>query len=392
MNKKIIAAVLIILAGFALCFFFFGKKKQAKNYITEPVIKKTITQIVEASGTINPVQTVSIGSQVSGQISAIYVDYNSEVKKGQLLAEIDTSLFEAQVNQAKATIDNARANLAKIQATAANDKLTLNRYRNLYKKGFVAKSELDLAESTYSADLAQIQAARAQINQALASYSTAESNLRYTKITSPVDGVVVSRAVDVGQTVAASFQTPELFSVAQDLTKMQIEANVSEADIGRVKKEQDVEYTLDGYPDETFKGKVSQVRISPTTISNVVTYSVIIDVENNEMKLIPGMTANVSIITSKKEDVLCAVNSALKFTPETDGKGEKYEKQGIWIIREETGRDPERIEIQTGVSDEGYTEIISDNIKAGDKAVISIDKGDKKDSKTGRRGMPPRMF
>lgn len=385
--KKIIGIIFICLALLCLSIFLFKSKKEAKQYITEPLEKRTITQIVEASGTINPVQTVSIGSQVSGQISAIYVDYNSEVKKGQLLAEIDTSLFEAQVNQAKASIDNARANLSKIQATAANDKLTLTRYRNLYKKGFIAKSELDLAESTYSADLAQINAARAQINQALASYSTAESNLRYTKIVSPVDGVVISRAVDVGQTVAASFQTPELFSVAQDLTKMQIEASVSEADIGKVKKEQNVEYTLDGYPDETFKGKVTQVRISPTTVSNVVTYSVIIDVENEDMKLIPGMTANVSIITSKKEDILCAKNAALKFTPNTDGKGEKFDKQGIWILAD--GK-PERVEIETGVNDDSYTEIISNTLKDGDKVIISIEAKGK--NKKDMHGRGPRMF
>ena len=386
--KKIIIIILICLAALFFIGFLFKNKKEAKNYVTEPLTKRTITQIVEASGTINPVQTVSIGSQVSGQISAIYVDYNSKVKKGQLLAEIDTSLFEAQVNQAKATIDNARANLAKIQATTANDKLTLTRYRNLYKKGFIAKSELDLAESTYSADLAQVKSAQAQINQALASYSTAASNLRYTKITSPVDGVVISRAVDVGQTVAASFQTPELFSVAQDLTQMQIEASVSEADIGKVKKEQDVEYTLDGYPDETFKGKVSQVRISPTTVSNVVTYSVIIDVENDEMKLIPGMTANVSIITSKKVNILCAKSTALKFTPNTDGKGEKFDKQGIWLLAD---GEPKRVEIVTGVNDDTYTEIISNNLKDGDMVILSIEEKGKGKNKQ-MQGRPPRMF
>ena len=383
MKKKIIIIILICLAA-----LIFKGKKDKTSYITKPLEKRTITQIVEASGTINPVQTVSIGSQVSGQISAIYVDYNSEVKKGQLLAEIDTSLFEAQVNQAKATIDNARANLAKIQATAANDRLTLNRYKNLYKRGFIAKSELDLAESTYASDVAQIRAAQAQINQALASYSTAESNLRYTKITSPVDGVVISRAVDVGQTVAASFQTPELFSVAQDLTQMQIEASVSEADIGKVKKEQEVEYTLDGYPDETFRGKVSQVRISPTTVSNVVTYSVIIDVENDDLKLIPGMTANVSIITSRKENILCAQNAALKFTPNTDGKGPKYEKQGIWMLSDNT---PKRVEVETGVSDESYTEIISDKLKDGDLIITEAEEKGKNKANS-KRKMPPRMF
>lgn len=390
MNKKIIAIVLICLTALAFGAFIFKGSKQKEHYTTSLLEKKTITQIVEASGTINPVQTVSIGSQVSGQISAIYADYNSEVKKGQLLAEIDTSLFEAQVNQAKANIDNARANLAKIQATAANDKLTLARYKNLYKRGFIAKSELDLAESTYAADTAQIQAAQAQINQAFASYSTAESNLRYTKITSPVDGVVISRAVDVGQTVAASFQTPELFSVAQDLTQMQIEASVSEADIGKVKKGQAVEYTLDGYPDETFTGKVSQVRISPTTVSNVVTYGVIIDVKNDDLKLIPGMTANVSIITSKKENILCVQNAALKFTPNTDGKGPKFDKQGIWIL---VDKKPKRVEIETGVSDENYTEVVSKYLKDGDLIITGIeDKNDKVKNIDKAGKMPPRMF
>lgn len=306
-------AVLLVSAGFL-------KNNKKPDYLTSPVKKHTITQVVEASGTVQPVQTVSIGSQVSGMIKEIYVDYNSKVKKGQLLAQIDTSLFTAQVEQSQANIANARANLAKIQAVAENDKKTLNRYRNLYKRNFIAKSELDLAESTYKSDLAQISAARAQISQASAAYNTAAANLRYTRIVSPVDGVVVSRGVDVGQTVAASFQTPELFSVAQDLTQMQIEANVSEADIGKVKEGQEVTYTLDGYQDSVFEGKVLQVRISPTTVQNVVTYTVIIQVNNEDMKLIPGMTANVSIITSKKADVLSVPNAALKFTPNTDRK------------------------------------------------------------------------
>lgn len=383
--KKNIITGLIILALIAFGIFLITKKKNNTVYETKPLTKQTIVQVVEASGTINPVKTVSIGSQVSGMISEIYVDFNSKVKKGQLLAQIDTSLFEAQVKQSKASIENARANLAKINATTANDKLTLNRYRNLYKKGYVSKSELDLAESTYKSDLAQVKSAQAQINQAIASYSTAAANLNYTKIVSPVDGVVVSRAVDVGQTVAASFQTPELFSVAQDLTKMQIEASVSEADIGKVKVGQEVEYTLDGYPDSTFKGAVQQVRISPTTVSNVVTYSVIITVDNEDLKLIPGMSANVSILTSKKQDVLCVHNSALKFTPYNDGSGPKYEKRGIWILKEDK---PQRVEIETGVSNDTCTEILTGNLKEGDNIITGIESKDKKNS----RKRPPRMF
>ena len=246
----------------------------------------------------------------------------------------------------------------------------------------------DLAESTYKSDLAQISAAKAQIAQASAAYNTAAANLRYTKIISPVDGVVVSRGVDVGQTVAASFQTPELFSVAQDLTQMQIEASVAEADIGKVKVGQEVNYTLDGYQDSVFYGKVLQVRISPTTVQNVVTYTVIIQVNNEDMKLIPGMTANVSIITSKKADVMSVPNAALKFTPNVDGSGPKYKKQGIWIL----GGDKKikRINVQTGASDDEYTEIISDKIHPGDNVVVGI-KG-RGDAKKGRQPRPPRMF
>ena len=251
-----------------------------------------------------------------------------------------------------------------------NDLKTYNRYKALYERKFVAKSELDLAESTYKADVASLNAAKAQIAQAKATLDNNLTNLRYTRIISPVDGIVVSRSVDVGQTVAASFQTPTLFSVAQDLTKMQIDTSVVEADIGRVKVGQDVEYTIDGYPDETFTGKVSQVRISPTTVQNVVTYNVVIIIDNKDLKLIPGMTANVSIITNKKENVLCADNRALKFSPQTtkDGAKKKYQEYGVWILEKNK---PKRVTVQIGASDENYTEITSDELKEGDRVIIS---------------------
>lgn len=370
MNKKIVIIVTAIIIAI-LTVILLLKNSKTEDFRTEIVEKKTIIQVVEASGTIQPVQTVSIGSQVSGMIKEIYVDFNSNVKKGQLLAQIDTSLFSAQVEQAQANISNARSNLAKIQAIAENDKKTYTRYQNLYKRNFVAKSELDLAEATYKSDMAQIAAARAQIAQAGAAYNTAASNLRYTKIISPVDGVVVSRGVDVGQTVAASFQTPELFSVAQDLTKMQIETNVAEADIGKVKVGQEVEYTLDGYPDSIFNGKVLQVRISPTTLQNVVTYTVIVQVKNEDMKLIPGMSANVSIITGKTSDAKSVPNEALKFTPNTDGNAPKYKEQGVWILAE--NKKPKRINIKTGASDDSYTEIISKDINLGDSVIVDLD-------------------
>lgn len=361
--------------------------KNRVHYETTPITQCTITQVVEASGTINPVNTVSVGSTVSGLIKAIYVDYNSIVKKGQLLAQIDPANFEAAVQQNQAQINSAESDMAKIQAVTEMSRKTYYRYKNLYKKNFIAKSELDQAESDYLSNLAQIGAARAKINQARASYKTAMTNLGYTKIIAPVDGTIISREIDLGQPVAASFQAPELFTIAQDLTKMQIEVNVSEADIGKVKEGQQVTYTLDGYPDRLFYGKVTQVRISPTTVSNVVTYSVIVGVDNKDLTLKPGMTANVSIITSKSENILCAPSVALKYTPETDGK--KYQSQGLWIL---ANNKPQRIDIETGASDDTNIEVKSDKIKIGDKVIIGASNQVKKDKNSQQRRKPPGMF
>ena len=371
MKKIIIAIVLILLI--ATPFVLKGNKSNKAEYVKEPIQTRTITQIVEATGTIEPINTVSIGSQVSGRIEQIFVDYNTQVEKGQQLAQIDTSLFEAQLQQAKANINNAQATLAKNKALLEYDTKTYHRYKNLYDRNLVSKNDLDSAESAYKSDLAQVAAAKAQIMQAQANFATASANMGYTKIVSPVKGTVISKEVEVGQTVAASFQTPTLFTVAEDLTKMRIETSVSEADIGKVKEGQEVEYTLDGYPDSVFKGVVTQVRLSPTTESNVVTYTVVIEVENEEGKLLPGMTANVSIITGKKENILTVPNVALKFT--VAGNKQKYDKKGIWI--EKKGK-PIRVNIETGVSDDSYSEIISDEIKEGDVVYVRNLAGGKK--------------
>lgn len=382
-KKQIIISIIIVaLLGTG---FVYKKYKSRVKYHTKPIEKCTITQVVEASGTINPVNTVSVGSTVSGLIQDIYVDFNSQVKKGQILAQIDPRNFEATVQQNQAQIANAQANVLKLQAIVEYDKKMYERYKELYAKNFVAKSELDQYKSTYYSDLAQIRAAQAQVNQYRANLKTAETNLGYTKIIAPVDGTIISREIDVGQPVAASFQAPELFTIAQDLTKMQIEVSVSEADIGKVQEGQDVTYTLDGYPDSVFKGKVTQVRISPTTVSNVVTYTVIVEVKNDDLKLIPGMTANVSIITDKSENVICAPSIALKFNPNTDGT--RYKNQGIWILEK---RKPKRINIETGASDDTNTEIISKEIKEGDRVIVDSSLSKSKDSKNQRRG--PRMF
>lgn len=378
----VICAVVIGLSSIGISHHILKNKI---TYETKTLNRCTITQVVEASGTINPVNTVSVGSVVSGLIESIYVDFNSQVKKGQLLAQIDPRTFQATVEQNRAQVENAQANMAKIQAVTEMSRKTYVRYKNLYAKNFIAKSELDQAESDYLSNKAQIASARAQITQASANLSTAETNLGYTKIIAPVDGTIISREIDIGQSVAASFQAPELFTIAQDLTKMQIEVNVSEADIGKVAEGQDVTYTLDGYQDSVFTGKVTQVRISPTTVSNVVTYTVIVEVNNEDLKLIPGMTANVSIITNKSEDVLCAPSLALKYNPNTDGT--RYKNQGIWILDK---KKPKRVGIETGASDDSNIEVISKELKEGDK-IITGSSNIKKSDKNGQR-RPPRMF
>ena len=386
-KRYIIPLTLILCASFGYLHY----KKNKITYQTKKLEKCTITDIVEASGTINPVNIVSVGSTVSGLMKEIYVDYNSEEKKGQLLAQIDPANFQASVDQNQAQINNAEANLARLNAEMVMAEKTYNRYKNLYTNNFIARSELDQAESDYLAKKASIGAQRATIAQAKASLNTAMTNLSYTKIIAPVDGTIIKRAIDVGQPVAASFQAPELFTIAQDLTKMQIEVNVSEADIGRVKEGQEAQYTLDGYQDSTFSGKVTQVRLHSTTTSNVVTYTVIVSVDNEDLKLKPGMTANVSIITKKSQDVMCAPSIAIKYTPEKSGQ--KYQNQGVWVLK--SGK-PERIDIKQGASDDSNIEIISDELKIGDEVIISSTGGSKALAKgqgtTKRRGGPPGMF
>lgn len=386
--RKILIALVIVSLLFWGIAWVITQYNKTPRYKVRKIKRTTITETVEASGTINPVTTVNIGSQVSGMISAIYVDFNSKVTKGQLLAQIDPSLFQAQVEKAQGDLNSAKANYEKIKAMLIYDKKNYERYKKLYTKRYVAKSDVELAEATYKSDVAQLDAMSAQIAQANATLQNNLTNLKYTKIISPVDGVVVSRDVDVGQTVAASFQTPTLFMVAQDLTKMQIEVNVSEADIGRVAVGQDVDYTLDGYADMTFRGKVSQVRISPTTVNNVVTYNVIVEVDNEDQKLKPGMTANVSIITNRKDNALCVPNDALRFTPTEITGGQKYKEQGIWVMRD---RKPVRVTIKTGAKNNDITEIISKDIKENERVIIGYRNADKNSGGTQKK-RPMRMF
>jgi HlyD family secretion protein len=264
---------------------------------------------------MNAVTTVLVGTQVSGTVKSLHVDFNSRVKKGQIIAEIDPETFQAQVDQAKANLSAAKANVLKARAVLQDSARTKDRNKQLFSRNLIAKSDLDTSEANYDSNDAQVAATLAQVAQTEAALRFAETNLKYTRIVSPVDGIVVSRNVDVGQTVAASFQTPTLFTIAQDLTKMQIDTSVDEADIGKIRTGQDAEFSVDAYPDNIFHGNVHQIRIAPITVQNVVTYDVVVKVDNTDMKLKPGMTANVSVVVASREDVLKVSNAALRFRP-----------------------------------------------------------------------------
>lgn len=378
MKKRYIAIIGIIIAALLL---ILGLKNSSVKYITKDVTRGTITEYVEASGTIKPINTIAVGTQVSGTVAAIYVDYNSQVKKGQLLAELDPSLFQSNVDQSTAKLNNAQASYSKALANLEYKKNNYKRYEHLYAKNYVSRDEVELARSNYLTAQADVTAARAEMNASQATLKNNLTNLGYSKITSPVDGTVISRAVDVGQTVAASFNTPTLFEVAEDLTKMQIETSVSEADIGKIKVGQKAEYTLDGYPNKTFHGNVTQVRLASTTTNNVVTYTVIVSVDNSDGFAIPGMSANVSVITGQVKDVLVVDNKALKFSP-ADNK-QKYENQGVWLLK---NGEAVRYNVELGLSDDSKTQIISKEIKEKDKVIIgSTAKPKKKQAQSMRR-------
>jgi HlyD family secretion protein len=329
------------------------------------------------------VTTVSVGTQVSGTIKRLMVDYNSPVKKGQLLAQIDPSTFQAQVDQAMANLWSAKANMEKAAVATLDARRTLQRSKDLFAQNFIARSDLDTAETNALSAEAQQKVAQAQVGQAQAALKIAETNLQYTNILSPVDGTVISRSVDIGQTVAASFQTPTLFSIAQDLTKMQIDTNVDEADIGKIIVGQAVSFTVDAYPDTIFVGKVAVVRNAPITVSNVVTYDVVIHVDNSQLKLKPGMTANVSISIETHTDVLRIPNAALRFKPidvkvKSDKTPDKQRMKGtkVWILENDR---PKPVKVTIGLSDGSYTEIGAGELKE-DQEIITDNLSGKKDN------------
>ena len=356
-----------LLAIFCIGYKMLNRSAGGTVYKTQKIENGDIMESITASGTINPLSTVSVGSQASGRIAEIYVDYNSVVKKGQLLALIDQENAKATVQQREAALEIAKAQVAVEENNIKYYKKALNRISKLNASKYSTEKDLEAAERDYDNSVAQLALEQAQVKQAQASLDSAKTELSYTEIKAPVDGIVISKAVEVGQTVAASFETPEIFSVAEDLTKMQIEASVVEADIAKVKEGQKVRFTVDSYADDYFYGVVTQVRNEATTTSNVVTYTVVIGIDNTEMKLKPGMTANVEIITAEEKDVMLVPNQALRFYIDDSDNAKRYKDRGVWIMK--NGK-PERVTVKIGVSDDDNTQILESSLKIGDAVII----------------------
>lgn len=374
-----IGTVLLLIGAGA--WYWWASLEPTVQYKTLAVDRGPITAIVTATGTVNPVISVQVGSQVSGKIAKLFVDFNTEVEQGQTLAQIDQQPFKARVSQARAAVKSARGNLTKAKNFAAQRKRERDRMATLREQAYVSQAEFDLAETNYRDALAQVDVAQAQADQAEATLSSAELDLGYSTIYSPVNGIVISRNVDVGQTVVASFQTPTLFVIAQDLTQMQVNTNVSESDIGGVAEGKPAHFRVDAYPKHTFDGMVTQVRNAPISIQNVVTYDVVITVDNRDLKLKPGMTANVTIVTEEKENPLRVPNGALRFR--MPGAPIDRKATDVWV-EDRTGQ-VRRVPVATGIADSLSTEIVEGALKEGDAVIVGIESPDEQ----GEKKLPP---
>lgn len=396
----VVVVVVVLLAIGGYTYWRHGQGDGQNQYVTEPIERGSVASTVTATGALNPVTSVQVGTYVSGPIKALYADFNSPVKKGQLVAKIDPQPFLVKVQAAEANLANAHAKVEKDRADLEFKRLTLGRNRELLAKNLIAQSDLDTAKSNYDQAVAQVNLDKAGIQQAEASLQEARINLAYTDITSPVDGVVVSRNVDVGQTVAASFQTPTLFLIAQDLTKMQVDSNVSESDIGAVRAGQPATFTVDAYPGKVFTGAVAQVRNAPITVQNVVTYDVVVAVDNPELELKPGMTASVAVITARRDDVLKIPLRAVRFNPERkpsteptqgqDGAARQPQRRGestVWVAQPD--RTLRKVEVKLGVRDDQYAELLSDHLESGDELAVALRRGaERKSEKPPSFGSP----
>lgn len=367
-KTKIFIAIGVIALITISIWLIWGNKSEQSVVSTVAVEKGDIATIVTSTGTIQPVDTVAVGTQVSGIIQSIYTDFNAEVKEGQLLAELDPTLMQATVNQIK-------ANLAQATSTLNYQTANFKRQKELYEVGAISKADYDLAVNSYETAAANVKSIEAQL-------TSAQQNLVFTKIYSPIDGVVLNRNVSVGQTVAASFNTPTFFSLAKDITKMQVQAMVDEADIGEIKAGERVTFTVDAYVNQLFEGSVSEVRLQPTTSSNVVTYATIINTSNDDMKLKPGMTATVTIYTQEAKNVLLLPSTALKFSPDPNQVAPPYTLQSansikpnegeaiVWILK---GQQITPRVVKTGMSNNTHTEIKS-GLNENEQVVTALEK------------------
>ena len=417
MKKAVIILLVLTVIG-AAGWYAIRARKPEITYKTARLERGTIVATVAATGNLSAVTTVQVGTQVSGTIQKLYVDYNSRVKKGQPIAEIDPSLFNAAVEQAQGNALNAEANLQKARVTLADAERTLKRNRQLLQDGIISQGDYDVAETAFQSAHAGLKSAEGSVAQTRGALLQARTNLRYSVIRSPVDGIVISRAIDVGQTVAASFQTPTLFTIAQDLTKMQIEVSVDEADISRVQLGQKGTFTVDAYPEQTFAGKVVQVRSAPVITQNVVTYVVVVNVDNADLRLKPGMTANVAIEVGRKDDVIKLPPAALRFKPK-GGKGDdareakqkpggdkpaaggpptgmgkpagagkpgrKDRGQQVYLLKE--GK-PEAVPVKTGIGNNSGIELVEGALKEGDEVIVEQQGGEAAKKKPSMGGSP----
>ncbi len=387
------SALLLVIAGSGYGFWRFRSGPEEVPYVTTPAERANITQVVSSSGTLQAMITVQVGSQVSGTIEKLFADFNTKVRAGQVVAQLNQDKFKAAVDQAKANVLAAQSNYAKAKVGLADAERTLKRNMELRQRDLTAQSELDAAQTAHDAAMAQLEVNKAQTEQAQAALNQAMVDLRNTVIRSPVDGIVISRNIDVGQTVAASLQAPTLFTIANDLAKMEVHTNVDEADVGNVHEGQQVVFTVDAFPMRRFRGKVHQVRNAPNVVQNVVTYVAVLRIDNKELLLKPGMTANVQFVVSRQEDVLAIPNMALRFRPPDEKnsaeellreqkrreampvgarRGNRSGRGGprlarIYVLQDSKAKP---VEVELGITDGSKTEVRSGALKENDAVIL----------------------
>lgn len=361
----LIGVLLLVAAGAA---YWYLRDGTSAKFVTAPVSRGTVAQAVTATGSVNPMLTVIVGTYVSGVIQQIHCDFNTRVKKGQLCAKIDPRPYEAVVAQDRANVAGAQAQLLKDRANLEYAQISLKRYTSLFAQHAASRDSYDTARNMLKQAQAQVALDEADVAQRQAALSAAQVNLGYTNIVSPVDGIVVARNVTVGQTVAASFQTPTLFLIAEDLSKLQVDTNVSEGDIGGIRVGDEAQFRVEAYSGRMFRGTVTQIRKAPQTVQNVVTYDVVVAADNSELLLIPGMTATVRIITDKRSNALRVPDQALRYTPNAANGNTPTTGKQVWVLR---GSRSERVPVTTGLDDDTYSEITGGALSEGDRVILS---------------------